>query len=136
MCWWRTDYKPMQTTRHYWQLFISQQTDLLVLPYLRGTWLGFSSDANSGAMILNPHKTKALVATISRTVNTPHGDLVLSEVSICASPNIDILGVKFDSKPDIEDHVRCIVSHVSQRISILRLKYIYIYGVSAASSSG
>ena len=49
-------------------------------------------------MILNPNKTKALVVSRSRTVNPPHGDLVLSGVSICASPNLDILGVKFDRR--------------------------------------
>ena len=66
--------------------------------------------------MVNPNKTKALVVSRSRTVNTPHGDLILSGVSICASPNLDILGVKFDSKLTFDDHVRCIVSSVSQRI--------------------
>ena len=33
-------------------------------------------------MILNPNKTKALVVSRSRTVNPPHGYLVLSWVSI------------------------------------------------------
>ena len=32
--------------------------------------------------ILNPDKTKALVVSRSMTVNPPHGDLVLSGVSI------------------------------------------------------
>ena len=48
-------------------------------------------------MILNPNKTNALVVSRSRTVKRPHGDLILSGVSIHASPNLDILGVKFDS---------------------------------------
>ena len=53
--------------------------------------------------------------------------LVLSEVSIRASPNRDILGVKFDSKLTFEDHVLGIVSCVSQRIGILRLvKLIFV----------
>ena len=54
----------------------------------------------------------------SRTVNPPHGDLVLSWVSICASPNLDILGVKF------EDHSKtiCVVlSIVSPEFGILIL---------------
>ena len=42
-------------------------------------------------------------------------------VSIFASPNRDILGLKFDSRLTFEDHVRGIVSCVSQRIGILRL---------------
>ena len=72
-------------------------------------------------MILNLNKTKALVVSRSRTVSPPHGDLVLSGVSICASPNLDTLGVKFYSRLTFKDHVRGIVSRVSQRISILRL---------------
>ena len=33
-------------------------------------------------------------------------------------PNHDILGVKFDSRLTFEDHMRCIVSHVSQSIGV------------------
>ena len=54
-------------------------------------------------------------------MNPLHDDLVLSGVFICASPNLDILGVKFDSRHTFGDHVRGIVSRVSQRIGILRL---------------
>ena len=42
---------------------------------------------NHWYMILNPDKTKALVVRRSKTVSPPHGDLVLSGVSIRASPN-------------------------------------------------
>ena len=59
---------------------------------------------NHWCMILNPNKTTALVVSRSRTVNPPHGDLVLSRVSICASPNLDILGVKFDSRLTFKNH--------------------------------
>ena len=48
-------------------------------------------------------------------------DLVLYGVSICASLNLDNLGVKVDSRLIFEDRVRGIVSRVSQRIGILRL---------------
>ena len=53
---------------------------------------------NHWCMIQNPYKTEDLVVNRSRTVSPPSGYLVLSEVSIRASPNLDILGVKFDSK--------------------------------------
>ena len=33
---------------YYWQLFASQQTDLLSLPLLTGTWLGLRSGAITG----------------------------------------------------------------------------------------
>ena len=42
-------------------------------------------------------------------------------VFICASPNLDILGVKFDRRLTFEDHVSGIVFRVSQRIRIFRL---------------
>ena len=83
---------------------------------------------NHWCMILNPDKTKVLVVSRSMTVSPPRFDLFLSGVSIRASPNLDILGVMFDSKLTFEDHVRGIVSRVSQRISILRLvKCIFVY---------
>ena len=82
---------------------------------------------NHWCMILNPNKTKALVVSRSRTVSPPLGDLVLSGVSIWASPNLNILGMKFDSKLTFEDHVCGIVSGVSQSIGILRLvKCIFV----------
>ena len=78
-------------------------------------------------MILNPNKTKALEVSRYTTVNPPRGDFVFSEVSIYASPNLDILGVKFDSRLTFEDHVLGSVSRVSQRIGILRLgKRVYV----------
>ena len=78
-------------------------------------------------MILNFNKAKALVVSRSMTLNPPHGDWVLSVVSICASPNLDILGLKFDSRLSFNDHVCGIVSRISQRISILRLvKRVYV----------
>ena len=61
---------------------------------------------NYWCMILNPNQTKGLVVSRSRTVNTPHGDLVISGDSIRASHNlVDILDVKFDNKLTFEDHV-------------------------------
>ena len=50
----------------------------------------------------------------SRTVNTTHGDLVLSGVSICASPNLNIFVMKFDSGLTFKDHLHGIVSRVSK----------------------
>ena len=58
---------------------------------------------NHYCLILNPYKTKALVVSRYRTVSHP---LVLTGVSIQASTNLGILGVKFDSKLTFEDHVR------------------------------
>ena len=43
-------------------------------------------------------------------MNHPHGDLVLSGVTVLASPNFDIPVVKFDSEHTFQDHVRGIVS--------------------------
>ena len=46
---------------------------------------------NHWCKIMNPNKTKSLVVSKSRTVNPPHGDLVLSRVSICTSPTSTFL---------------------------------------------
>ena len=87
----------------------------------------FQEWCNHWCMILNPNKSKALVVSRSWTVSPPHDDLVLSGVSIQTSPNLDILGVKFDSKRTCEEHLRGIVSEVSQRIGILMLvKRIFV----------
>ena len=74
-------------------------------------------------MILNPNKTNSLVVNRSKTVNPPHVYLVLSGVSIRVSPNLDFLGIRFDSKLTFENHFRGIVfvSRISHRIGILRL---------------
>ena len=78
-------------------------------------------------MILNPNKTTALMVGRSSTVNLPHGDMALTGVSICASHNLDTLGVKFDSRLTFEDHVHGIVSSVSQTIGILRMvKHVFV----------
>ena len=56
------------------------------------------------------------------TWNDPMGKrVVLSRVSNCASPNLDISCVKFDNKLTFEDHVRGIICRVHRRIGILRL---------------
>ena len=68
-------------------------------------------------MYSDPIKTKALVISRSGTVNLPDSDLILYGVFIRARPNLDILGVKFDSKVTFKDHMRGIVSG----IGILRL---------------
>ena len=71
-----------------------------------GTWLVFIQEwYNHWCIILN--------AILKGFVSPPHGDLVLSWISIRASANLDILGVKFDSKITFEDHVRGIVSRAS-----------------------
>ena len=46
---------------------------------------------NSWCMILNPNNTCALVVSRSRTVNSPHGDLVLSGVPIWLVPTSKFL---------------------------------------------
>ena len=106
---------------HYWHLLASEQTDLLFLPPFNRDFARLQEWCNRWCLMLNPNKTKALVISTARTVSPPHVDLVLSGVYIRSSPNLDILGVKFDSKLTFKDHVRGIVSRVSRRIGILRL---------------
>ena len=107
----------MLMTPHYWQLFASQQTGKLLLPP-NSDLARMLEWSNHWCMMLTLNKTKALVVSRSRTVNAPHGGLVLSGVCICASPNHDILGMKFASRLTFKVHVCGIVSGVSQRIGI------------------
>ena len=90
-------YVPLLMTPHYWQLFRSQQADLLLLPPLNRDFARIQEWCNHWSMILNPNKTIALVVSKFRTMNPDLGDLVLSGVSIWASLYLAILGVKFDS---------------------------------------
>ena len=129
LSWWRTDYMPMLITPQYRQALVRKPADRpAVAASLNRDLARIQEWCNHWWLILNPNKTKALVVSRSRTVNPPHCDLVLSGVSFCASPNHDILDVKFDSRLTIEDHVRGIVSRVSQRICTLRLaKSVFVY---------
>ena len=72
---------------------------------------------NQWYLILNPNKLHS--SLVDQGLNPPYGDLVLSGVSIQASSNRDILGVKFYRKLTFEDYARGTVSCVSQRIAIL-----------------
>ena len=101
----------MQKSPLYWQLFARQLlTDLLLLPPLAGTWLVFRDSSLINLRLLS------LVDPGLRTLT--HGGLLMTGISICARPNLDIRGLKFDSKLKFEDHVRSIVSRVLQRITI------------------
>ena len=107
----RTDCTPMQKSPLYWQLFARQLlTDLLLLPPLAGTWLVFRDSSLINLRLLS------LVDPGLRTLT--HGGLLMTGVSICARPNLDIRGLKFDSKLKFEYHVRSIVSRVLLWITI------------------
>ena len=81
---------------------------------------------NHWCMILNPNKTNVVFVSRFGNMSPPHGDLVLSGISIRASLNLDIRGVKFDKKLTFEDHVRVIVSRVSQIIGILMMESVFL----------
>ena len=70
-------------------------------------------------MILNPNKIKALVGSRSRTVNHPHGILVLSRVSISASPNLNIIGVSLTAGSSSKT-ICMRLSHVSLKEWVFR----------------
>ena len=93
-----------------------------------GTFLRFRSGAITCAWYCILVKLVLyIVVSRSRTVRPPDGDWVLSGVLIGGSPNLDILGMKFDSKLTFEHHVRGIVSLVPQRIGLMRLvKHIFV----------
>ena len=98
LSWWRKDYTPMLLTLNHLQLFAGLQKDLLLLPPLINRDVARIQEwCNHWCMKLNPNKTSALLVSRSRTVNPLQGNLVLSVVSICTCPNLDNLGVKFDT---------------------------------------
>ena len=90
----------------------SRSTDLLLLPPFDKDSARIQEWCNHWIMILSLLKTAALVVSRSRTVNPLRVDMVLSEVSIRSSPNLDILGLNFDSSSHSKTMcvVLCLVS--------------------------
>ena len=84
---------------------------------------GIQEWSNHWCMILNPNNTKALVINRTSTVNPPLGYLVLSGVPFA----LVLTSIFWDSRLTFKDHVRFIVSRVSQRICILMLvKHVFM----------
>ena len=121
LSWWRTDYIACADDSTLVAVVRKTADRPAVAASLNRDLSMVQEWCNHWCMILNPNKTKTLVVSRSGTVDPPHGDLVLSGVSICAGPNLDILGVKFDRRLTFEYHVLGIVARVSQRFGILRL---------------
>ena len=121
---WRMDYMPMQMTPHYWQLLASQQTDLLLLPLLTGTWLGFRSGAITSAWfwILTKQCLALLLYpglwSLHRVTCWSRRFFLFALVSTSTS-----LAWSFTASSPSKNmcDVRGIVSRVYQRIGILRL---------------
>ena len=65
------------------------------------------TEAYRWCMTLNPSKTEALVVSGSGPMNALHSNLVWHGVSICTSPNLDILGVKLDTS--LRSNTKCLV---------------------------
>ena len=114
-------------TLHYWQLYASQQTDLLLV--------GASLNRDL-AKIQEWWITRALNLIFTRLRLSSLVDPELWTISMVTSclwflselvPTSTTFGVKFDSKLTLEDHMRGIVCRVSQRVGILRLvKRIFV----------
>ena len=81
-------------------------------------------------MKINPAKSKSLCFSRSRTVFPLHGDLVVDGSPIANCCELDILGVKFDSKLTFESHIRAIVSSASRKLGILRKAYTILQDAS------
>ena len=69
-------------------------------------------------MQMTPHYwqlfvSQQTVVSISTTANPSYGDLILSVVSICATPNLDILGVRLTANSPSK--TTCAVSLVSSK---------------------
>ena len=120
LCWSGTDYMPLLMTTL--PVVARKPADRpAVAASLNRDLARIQECCNHWRMILNRKNTMALVVSGSRTVNPLHGDFILSGVSICASPNLVIICLKFYSRLTFEDHVLGIISSASPRIGILRL---------------
>ena len=96
---------PMNMTPHYMAVVRKPADSPAVAASINGDLDRIQEWCSHWCMILNPNKTKALVVSKSWAVKPPHGDLVLSGVSIRAGPNLDIPGWTFDIKLTFKDHV-------------------------------
>ena len=101
--WWRTDYNYAYADESTLLAVVRRPADRPAVAAFPNSDLARIQEwCNHWCMKLNPNKTKALVVSRSRSVNPPHGDLVLSGVSIYTSPNRNIFSVKFDSRLTFE----------------------------------
>ena len=57
-----------------------------------------STWCNLWGMRLNPNKTQSMIVSRSRTVFSPHPDLLVGSTSLNSCEFLKILGVTFDSK--------------------------------------
>jgi len=71
-------------------------------------------------MLLNPGKTKTMIVSRSRTVNPAFPALYHNGVVVEEVPELEILGVDFDSRMTFEKHLRSVASRCSQRIGLMR----------------
>ncbi len=85
-------------------------------------------------MKLNASKSKCLCISRSRTLNPLHGPLLVDGAPLTVCDELDILGVRFDSKLSFERHIRRLVSSASQKLGVVRKAY-RIFGDQSISAS-
>ena len=78
-------------------------------------------------MRLNPNKTQSMIVSRSRTVFSPHPNLLVGSTSLNSCDSFKILGVMSDSKFTIEKHIHSFSSSVAQKIGLHR-KSFRIFG--------
>ena len=71
-------------------------------------------------MKLNASKTKTMIVSRSRTMHPQSPQLTIDGTVLKESDDLDILGVRFDSKLTFEKHLRSVSRAASQRLGILR----------------
>ncbi len=85
-------------------------------------------------MKLNVSKSKCLCISRSRTLNPLHGPLLVDGAILTVCDELDIWGVRFDSKLYFERHIRRLVSSSPQKLGIVRKAY-RIFGDQSISAS-
>ena len=100
---------------------------LMVAASLNRDLAKISAWCKTWGMKLNPNKTQSMIVSRSRTINPPHPDLFIDNVSLTTCSSFKILGVLLDSKFTFEKHIRSVSSSVAQKVGILR-KSFKIFG--------
>ena len=79
-----------------------------------------STWCNLWGMRLNPNKTQSMIVSRSRTLFSPHPDLLVGTTSLNSCDSFKIHGIMFDSKFTFERRIRSISSSVAEKIGLLR----------------
>ena len=92
------------------------------------TLAGLVTGVTFGGMKLNSGKTKTMIVSRSRTMHPQPPPLTVDGTVLKESVALDILGVTFDSRLTVENHLPSVSRAASQRLGILRKSWRVFHG--------